>query len=57
MNTTATPTRPHPALELLGRYRAVLGAAWALRHDLAGPRRLADERAFLPAALSLQQPS
>ncbi|KQP12396.1 HlyD family type I secretion periplasmic adaptor subunit [Pseudorhodoferax sp. Leaf265] len=44
----------HPALELLDRYRAVFGAAWAMRRELAGPRRLADEAAFLPAALSLQ---
>lgn len=44
----------HPALELLARYRAIFGAAWAARHDMAGPRRLADEAAFLPAALSLQ---
>ncbi len=46
---------PHPALALLARYRAIFGAAWAARHDLAGPRRLADETAFLPAALSLQE--
>ena len=45
----------HPALELLGRYRAVFQAAWAMRHELAGPKRLADETAFLPAALSLQE--
>ncbi|HZY18091.1 MAG TPA: HlyD family type I secretion periplasmic adaptor subunit [Ramlibacter sp.] len=43
----------HPAVELLARYRAVFRAAWAVRHELAGPRRLADEAAFLPAALSL----
>ncbi len=49
----ATPQR-HPALELLGRYRAIFGAVWAARHQLAGPKRLADEAAFLPAALSLQ---
>ena len=45
----------HPALELLGRYRAILQAAWQARHDLVGPKRLADEVAFLPAALSLQE--
>lgn len=44
----------HPAFELLGRYSAVVKAAWAHRHELAGPQRLADEAAFLPAALSLQ---
>ncbi|MBK8071102.1 MAG: HlyD family type I secretion periplasmic adaptor subunit [Ramlibacter sp.] len=51
----AAPALRHPVVELLARYRAVLGAAWAARHDLAGPRRLADEAAFLPAALSLQE--
>ncbi len=45
----------HPALELLGRYKAILQAAWTGRHELAGPRRLTDEIAFLPAALSLQE--
>ncbi len=45
----------HPALELLGRYKAILQAAWQARHDLAGPKRLADESAFLPAALSIQE--
>ncbi|MBN8753077.1 MULTISPECIES: HlyD family type I secretion periplasmic adaptor subunit [Variovorax] len=44
----------HPAFELLGRYKAVFKAAWKHRHELAGPRRLSDEAAFLPAALSLQ---
>ncbi len=44
----------HPATELLSRYKAILAAAWQARHELAGPRRLADEAAFLPAALSLQ---
>lgn len=44
----------HPARELLARYMAILGAAWQARHELAGPQRLADEAAFLPAALSLQ---
>jgi hemolysin D len=42
-------------LGLLGRYGAVLRAAWAARAELAGPQRLADERAFLPAALALQE--
>ncbi len=51
------PPRPprHASLELLSRYRAILAAAWAVRHELAGPKRLADEAAFLPAALSLQE--
>lgn len=51
----AGPHPPHPVRALLARHLAVLRAAWALRHDLAGPRRLADEAAFLPAALSLQE--
>lgn len=44
-----------PAIELLARYKAVFQAAWAHRTELAGPARLADEAAFLPAALSLQE--
>lgn len=44
----------HPVIELLGRYGAVFRAAWKHRHELAGPKRLTDEAAFLPAALSLQ---
>ena len=56
MKTTikATPHR-HPAIELLARYRAIFQAAWAARRELAGPKRLTDEAAFLPAALSLQE--
>jgi len=45
----------HPALELLARYKAIFAAAWQARRELAGPARLADEAAFLPAALSLQE--
>lgn len=48
------PKPRHPVIELLARYRAIFGAAWAHRAELAGPERLADEAAFLPAALSLQ---
>lgn len=44
----------HPFIELLARYKAVFGAVWAHRAELAGPARMADEAAFLPAALSLQ---
>ena len=58
MTTTTTThlTAPrHPAIELLARYRAIFGAAWEIRHELTGPKRLADEVAFLPAALSLQE--
>jgi hemolysin D len=59
MNTPATPQSAapaprHPAVELLARYKAIFGAAWAMRHQLAGPQRMADEAAFLPAALSLE---
>jgi hemolysin D len=49
---TSAPT--HPARDLLARYRAIFSAAWGMRHQLAGPQRMADEVAFLPAALSLQ---
>ncbi len=50
-----TATHRHPVLDLLARYRAIFQAAWHARHELAGPQRLADEAAFLPAALSLQE--
>ena len=55
-NIQATPpAKPsHPVIELLAKYKAILKAAWAHRAELAGPKRLADEAAFLPAALSLQ---
>ncbi len=53
--TLASDTRSHPALDLLARYQAILVAAWLARHELAGPKRLADEAAFMPAALSLQE--
>ncbi len=39
---------------LLGRYARVLILAWQRRDQMAGVRRSADELAFLPAALSLQ---
>lgn len=45
----------HPIIELLTRYREISGAVWQARAELAGPTRLADEAAFLPAALSLQE--
>ena len=35
-------------------HRANLHAACAARHELTGPRRLAADAAFLPAALTLQ---
>lgn len=52
--TTPTAAR-HPAAELMARNAAVFKAAWAARRELAGPKLLADEQAFLPAALSLQE--
>ncbi len=55
MNTSPASRPPHPAADLLRRYAAVFRAAWQHRHELAGPKRLADEHAFLPAALSLQE--
>ncbi len=45
----------HPVMELLARYGAIFKAAWDHRDQLAGPNRLADERAFLPAAMELQE--
>ncbi len=48
------PSPRHPLVELALRYRAIFSAAWAMRKELAGPKLLADEAAFLPAALSLQ---
>ncbi len=54
-SASTTPNPRHPALELLARYGAIFKAAWAARFELAGPNRLADEAAFLPAALSLQE--
>jgi len=53
----STPAQPprHPVIELLARYRAILGAAWEHRIELAGLSRMANEVAFLPAALSLQE--
>ena len=59
MTHNAIPAQPatkagHPVVDLLARYRAIFAAAWHHRAELAGPARLADEAAFLPAALSLQ---
>ncbi len=51
---SVAPVQRHPAFDLLARYQAIVGAAWTHRAELAGPKRLADEAAFLPAALSLQ---
>ncbi|MDE2297116.1 MAG: biotin/lipoyl-binding protein, partial [Burkholderiales bacterium] len=55
MSATDDAAPRHPVIELLARYRAVFRAVWAVRHELAGPKRLTDEAAFLPAALSLQE--
>lgn len=51
----STALSPGPVAALLGRYAAVLRAAWAAREELAGPRRMVQECAFLPAALALQE--
>ena len=50
-----TRTAARPAPTWLARHREVFQAAWAMRHELAGPARLAHEAAFLPAAMSLQE--
>lgn len=47
--------QPHPVKELLQRYAAIFKAAWERRDELAGPKLLADEQAFLPGALALQE--
>ena len=52
---TAAPMPRHPLIELWARYKAMFKATWEHRAELAGPQRLADEAAFLPAALSLQE--
>jgi len=53
--SNAIPVAPTtPARELLARYKAIFQAAWAQRHELAGPQLHRQEAAFLPAALSLQ---
>ena len=54
MSIQQTEPLRHPTLALLSRYKAIFKAAWQNRTELAGPKRLADEAAFLPAALSLQ---
>lgn len=48
------PPPSRPIINLLARYKTVFRAAWTHRTELAGPGRMADELAFLPAALSLQ---
>ncbi|MEY4428145.1 MAG: hypothetical protein RLZZ182_834, partial [Pseudomonadota bacterium] len=53
-HTAPVATPRHPFTELLARYRQIGATVWAHRLELDGPARLADEAAFLPAALSLQ---
>jgi len=55
VSSPASARARHPFLLLIARYREIFQAAWAARNELVGPRRLADETAFLPAALSLQE--
>ena len=55
LNSSTAKAPAHPVRELLARYGAIFRAAWAARDELAGPKRLADERAFLPAAMALQE--
>lgn len=55
MTASAASSSNRPLAELLTRYRAVFMAAWRSRGELAGPSRLADETAFMPAAMSLQE--
>ncbi|SMG61238.1 HlyD family type I secretion periplasmic adaptor subunit [Paraburkholderia susongensis] len=52
--TNRNAPQRHPLYALLVRYRSAFQAAWRQRHELAGPVRMTDEAAFLPAALSLQ---
>lgn len=42
-------------IALLQRYAAIFRLAWARRAELAGPERLVDELAYLPAAMALQE--
>lgn len=46
---------PNACAMLFGRYAAVFGWAWHNRWAMEAASRSADERAFLPAALSLQE--
>lgn len=52
---TASPAAASPRRALWLRYRHAWSRAWALRSEMTGPSRLADETAFMPAALSLQE--
>jgi hemolysin D len=55
MSAVNESAQRHPAIDLLARYRAIFSTVWAARHELTGPARHANELAFLPAALSLQE--
>ncbi len=48
----STQSIEHPALALLAHCRAIISVARQHRSELAGPKRLASEIAFLPAAQS-----
>lgn len=50
----SSSAKRHSMMALWQHYKAVIQATWSHRHELSGPARLADELAFLPAALSLQ---
>ncbi|WP_374563898.1 HlyD family type I secretion periplasmic adaptor subunit [Ideonella sp.] len=52
----AAPARlRHPVVELLARHLQVLRAAWGLRKELDGAKRLPHEAQFLPDRLALQE--
>lgn len=56
MNTPKHVSVPSfPIWELMRRYAGVFRAAWAQRANLTGPQLLVDERAYLPAVMSLQE--
>ena len=55
-STEPSAARPrHPAVELLARHLQVVRAAWGLRHELDGAKRLPHEVQFQPARLALQE--
>lgn len=54
--TGPSVARPrHPVVELLARHLQVFRAAWGLRHELDGAKRLPHEVQFQPARLALQE--
>jgi hemolysin D len=55
-STEPSAARPrHPVVELLARHLQVFRAAWDLRHELDGAKRLPHEVQFQPARLALQE--